>query len=320
MLGEFDLIAKYFTKETCDKTVSLAVGDDCALLEAQNDSYLAITTDTLNEGIHYFKGEDPFLIGYKSLLVNVSDLASMGAKPQYFTLSITLKSVDESFLKGFSDGLFSLSNKLNMTLIGGNTSKGDSDSFTIEALGYVKKDRAMLRSNAQIGDLIFVTGTLGAPALYVDSGYNKIKLDSAKSLKAHNLSMLMQDRCDFAYDLSSICNCAIDISDGLVGDIQHILDRSHVGAQIEVERLPISRIIYEANVSKDYAYNLALFGGGDYELLFTIDKGAVKDLHALALKHELCVTCIGEITDSGILSLKENNKDFKSSNKAFEHF
>ncbi|SPT71766.1 Thiamine-monophosphate kinase [Anaerobiospirillum thomasii] len=320
MLGEFDLIHRYFTKETDNKSVSLSVGDDCALIDCNERGYLAITTDTLNEGIHYFKGEDPYMLGYKSLLVNVSDLASMGAKPEYFTLSLTLKEAAEDFLKAFADGMFTLADELDMTLIGGNTSKGSADSFSIEAMGYVAKDRAMLRANARDGDLICVTGTLGAPALFVESGYGKIALNDSQRLIAHNKAMLMPNRCAFACELSEFVRCAIDISDGLMGDLKHICDRSNLAACIDVDTLPVDPLIKSVEKTREYGLNLALFGGGDYELLFTVDKKYADDLKALSAKHNVQVSIIGKMIKGTDIVLKDGQSMFNGSGRAFEHF
>ena len=237
MLGEFALIKEFFSGHDKGRGITLGIGDDCALLAPDKNSELAITTDTLNEGIHFFKGEDPFYLGYKSLLVNISDLASMGARPAFFTLSLTLPDSDEHFLREFSRGLFSLADKEKMALIGGNTSKGPL-SITISAYGYVSKGCAMRRDLAKKGDIIYVTGNLGTGGLFVKAGYREITLSHDLFSIVHEKAQLIPSRTVFARALRRVCRCALDVSDGTVGDLRHILERSNVGALLNLDKIP----------------------------------------------------------------------------------
>ncbi len=329
-LSEFSLIDKYFSSKDKGAGVVLGVGDDCALLSRDSECDIAVTTDTQNEGIHFFKGTDPYLLGYKSLLVNVSDLAAMGAKPYAFTLSISLPEANDTFLEPFARGLFNLSDTLNLALIGGNTTKGPL-SITISAYGLVKKGGAMLRSGAKDGDDIYVTGVLGLPGLMVDLGYETPELYGMLHKAGHNeplktlfdslypKSMLIKNRCAFAEALGEYCKCAIDISDGLVGDLSHILKASRVGAQIVTENLPRPREFKDLCLDEDYADRLCLFGGGDYELLFCMPKEQRELTQRLGREYDVPLSLVGTIKNDDFTIIKRG-KVVKYSDKAFEHF
>ena len=279
-LGEFNLIEKYFTANDSGEGIALGIGDDCALINIPLNTSLAVTTDTLNEGIHFFKDTDPYLLGYKSLLVNVSDLAAMGAQPYCFTLSITLPDNSEEFLDGFSKGLFTLANKLKMPLVGGNTSKGPL-SVTISAYGLIRDGKCLRRDRAKEGDYIYVTGTLGLPALAVDLGYKKLSL--------------------------------------AVGDLKHILERSGKGAIIEAGLLPKPYEFALYNLDEDYTDRLCLSGGGDYELLFTVPADKESRLFELAESHQVQVTRVGVIKKCG-LSITKRGRILDYSDNSFKHF
>lgn len=317
-LGEFNLIEKYFTANDSGEGIALGIGDDCALINIPLNTSLAVTTDTLNEGIHFFKDTDPYLLGYKSLLVNVSDLAAMGAQPYCFTLSITLPDNSEEFLDGFSKGLFTLANKLKMPLVGGNTSKGPL-SVTISAYGLIRDGKCLRRDRAKEGDYIYVTGTLGLPALAVDLGYKKLSLAEDAFDRCYKKSMLIEDRCSFAMALTEVSVCALDISDGLIGDLKHILERSGKGAIIEAELLPKPYEFALYNLDEDYTDRLCLSGGGDYELLFTVPQDNETRLFELAESHQVQVTRVGVIKKCG-LSITKRGRILDYSDNSFKHF
>lgn len=320
MIGEFDLIKKYFSGHDKGKNVELGIGDDCALMSFGRDESLAITTDTQNEGIHFFKGTDPYLLGYKSLLVNLSDLAAMGAQPRAFTLSLTLPDSNEEFLTKYARGLFELAKGEHVALIGGNTTKGPL-SFTISAYGILRWG-ALERSNAKVGDGIYVTGTLGLPGLYVEAGYGRIPLDKSVLSSLCYKSMHIECRCAFARDLAEreLSSCAIDISDGLVGDLMHILKLSGVGADLQLDKLPLPQELYDYVADPVERYKLAAWGGGDYELLFTVPSDLEEDAQEYFEECGDQVTRIGTITDSGQLRVMFNDKIFAPAMKSFEHF
>ncbi len=317
-LGEFDLIKKYFTSFDKGEGISLGIGDDCALLDCPLGKKLAITTDTQIEGVHFFRGTSPFLIGYKSLLVNVSDLAAMGAVPYCFTLSLTLPDADENFLSEFSKGLFSLAKKLKMPLIGGNTTKGEL-SITICAYGLVDGDNAMKRQNAKVGDSLFVTGTLGLPGLAVEAGYKRFSMSKEDFDSCIEKSMLIEDRTEFASMISSYSKCAIDISDGLVGDLNHILKMSDVGCDLYIDKLPKPEEFSKFHVNEDLSDRLCLYGGCDYELLFTCSEENEQNIASIADTCKVKVTKIGQI-NNGSLNLLKHGKMHELNEKSFEHF
>lgn len=320
MIGEFDLIRRYFCAHDKEAHVDLGIGDDCALMHFNVHEQLAITTDTMNEGIHFFKGTDPYLLGYKSLLVNLSDLAAMGAQPCAFTLSITLPESDEYFLAEFSRGLFELASEQRVALIGGNTSKG-ALSITITAFG-ITCGKTLLRSKAQVGDGIYVTGSLGGPALYVEAGYDRIQLDKSLLRELCYKSMHMPCRCNFAHKLvqKELSYCALDISDGLTGDLKHILDASHVGADLNLEKLPLAKELYAYVQDPLHQVTLAASGGGDYELLFTVPANKEDALLECAREENINVTKIGMITCHDKLRILYNGEIFAPSLNSFEHF
>ena len=319
MLGEFALIKEYFAKHDKGQGIVLGIGDDCALIAPKADCELAITTDTLNEGIHFFKGEDPFYLGYKSLLVNISDLAAMGAKPAFFTLSLTMPDADETFLKDFSRGLFLLAQQEKMALIGGNTSKGPL-SITISAYGYVPKGEAMRRDLACVGDDIYVTGNLGTGGLFVKAGYKEIALDKDTYNLVHEKAQLIPLRTAFARALRRISRCALDISDGTVGDLRHILECSNVGAVLNLDKLPLDECFSKVNISALSKAELAAFGGCDYELLFTLNPKNTLLLEKIADNHQVKVTKVGKITATKKLDLLYSDIPYTQVQKAFEHF
>lgn len=322
-LGEFELIKKYFCQNDRGTGIELGIGDDCALLNLPEGKTLAITTDTQIEGIHFFKNTSPYYVGYKSLLVNLSDLAAMGAKPYCFTLSVTLPEANEAFLEEFSKGLFTLASKVNIPLIGGNTTKGEL-SITISAYGLVDAGKALRRDKAKVNDDIYVTGTLGLPGLAVELGYKHISIDTLIDGKdafthCYEKSMLIEDRCEFAQKLVNYSHCAMDISDGLVGDLKHIIDRSNVGAKIDVEELPKPSEFTVYNLDEEVQDKLCLYGGGDYELLFTAPKENHDKLEELSKACAVKISKIGEIKN-GTFEILKHGKMYHQNVKSFEHF
>ena len=317
-LSEFELINKYFTAFDSGEGVFLGVGDDCALIDIPSNKHLAITTDTQIENVHFFKGTDPYLIGYKSLLVNTSDLAAMGAKPYCFTLSLTLPSAQEDFLSKFSQGLFTLAKKLNIPLIGGNTTKGEL-SITISAYGLVDKGKALLRSMAKAGDSLYVTGTLGGPGLAVDCGYGKITVDKDMKETLIKKSMLIDPRNDFACAIVPYTTSAIDISDGLVGDLKHILEHSKVGCTLYIDKLPKAYELEQLSLTEDYQNKLCLYGGGDYELLFTCPKENELSISKLSYEYNVPITKIGVINNDSLILLN-HDRIIHLNERSFEHF
>lgn len=304
-LGEFGVISQYFKKaalKSSNSGVSIGIGDDCAILDVKDGYQLAVTTDSLVAGIHFFEDVDPYRLGYKSLAVNLSDLAAMGAVPTWVSLAITLPTINEQWLSEFSRGFFDLANKHNITLIGGDTTKGPL-SITVSAKGIVPRDQALLRSGAQVGDLICVSGTLGNGGLGLASKLAQCELNN--STVFIDALELTEPRNELGCLLVDYASCCIDISDGLIQDLGHILKASQCGAQLEVTHLPLSDFIYQEiknqTLSLDKAQQYALTGGDDYELLFTINPSRYQ---ALCLNNKSTqLTVIGKVVNSSDSSL-----------------
>ncbi len=320
MPGEFDLIREYFEGHGRTPSVPLGIGDDCAVMAPPPDRDVAVTTDTQNEGVHFFKGTDPALLGWKSLLVNVSDLAAMGAEPWCFTLSLTIPESSESFLRPFSEGLFDLASRCRMGLIGGNTSKGPL-SITIEAFGLLPRGRALRRDGGRAGDLVYVTGTLGLPGLYVDAGYGKARASKDELAFLCEKSMRIPPRHEFAMELLrlGLSSCAIDVSDGVVGDLGHIVERSGVGAELDLGALPLAPELSQFLEDPERRVEEAAYGGGDYELLFTSAPGRAGAVRALSARTGVPVTCIGRLCGRSLKIMKDD-KIVTPARKPFEHF
>ena len=241
-MGEFDLIARYFKRPT--QRAVLGVGDDCALLAPTPGMHMAMSSDMLVEGRHFLSTVEPARLGHKSLAVNLSDLAACGAEPTAFTLALSLPRIDEVWLEGFSEGLLQLANEHHCELVGGDTTHGPLN-ICITAFGEVPPGDALLRQNAQVGDDIYVSGTVGDARLALEVFRGTQSLD-AKAFEAVRARMEMPTpRIALGIALRAIANAAIDVSDGLLGDLGHILQRSQVGAQIDTTWLQHSNTFGE---------------------------------------------------------------------------
>ncbi len=240
--GEFDIIRRYFSASTRQprRDVLLSVGDDCAITEIKPNRRLALTTDTLVEGTHFLPSISAADLAYKAVAVNLSDLAAMGAEPAWISLALTLPKIDEQWLSEFSQSLFQILDHYNVDLIGGDNTKGTL-SLTITAHGLVAKDKILCRHTAKPGDWIYVSGTLGdsAAGLQLLLQQSKIENDDQRYLLQRHLRPI--PRVLMGMELAGIANAAIDLSDGLISDLQHILERSQCGAVIELDKLPLSK-------------------------------------------------------------------------------
>lgn len=310
-MNEFTLIEKFFIQQPIQRTdVVLGIGDDCAIVQVPSEQELVITTDTLVENVHFFANAIPFDLGFKSLAVNLSDLAAMGATPAWFTLALTLPQANDVWLQEFCKGIFQLAKQYHVQLIGGDLTRGPL-TITIQAHGFVPRNQALRRSRAQVGDLIYVTNTLGDAALGLLFLHQKIKLD--KTTQEYVLNRLHRPvpRIDIGEKLRDNAHAMIDISDGLAADLGHILESSKVGATVYVDQVPFSTALRES-ISRDQAIALALNGGDDYELCFTA---------AREKKFDFNCTCIGQITDTQVLDLRygDGNK-YNGNIHGYQHF
>lgn len=319
-MGEFELITSYFAKAGSPRTdVHCGVGDDGAVLQVRDGYDLVVTTDTMVVGTHFFADVDPRALGHKLVAVNVSDLAAMGAEPSWLSLALTLPVIEPDWLSAFAAGLHETAEYFNCQLVGGDTTKGPL-SLTMIAKGQVPRGKAIKRSGAKVGDYIYVTGTLGDAALGLRlvQGVQQI----SKKHQAHILQRFHYPtaRVALGQALRSVASSAMDISDGLAGDIYHILQRSAVGAYIDVQKLPLSQALKDSCDSAQ-AMQLALSGGEDYELLFTVPETKRGALDVLLSPYGVPVTCIGRITgQTGKLELKAGEQAFTYQHKGFEHF
>ena len=309
-MNEFDLIRKYFTWPIKDPSVALGVGDDAALFSLEQGYQLVTTTDTLTEGIHFRENTPVKDIAHKSLAVNLSDIAAMGAKAKYFTLAISLPKIDQSWLKEFSDSLKQLSERYEVSLIGGDTTRG-SLTITITMIGIVESSKALTRSGARPGDGVYVSGRIG------DAGFCFWKLSnglvsSNQELKRLNCPI---PRIELGLALQNLASSCIDISDGLEQDLSHILKASSVGAVIEVKKIPVSEALH-VHVKDTNDWSIPLCGGDDYELCFTIPEGKEEALKIVSESCNVNITKIGVVTESLGLQIE----GFDGPRKSYQHF
>ena len=319
MLSEFELIARYFDRpQACDGVLRLGVGDDCALLAPPSGQMLAVSADMLVEGRHFFTGADPEKLGHKALAVNLSDLAAMGARPMAFTLALALPSPDEYWLDGFARGLFALADAEGIRLIGGDTTRGPLN-LCITVMGSVPEDQALRRDAARDGDDLWVSGTLGDARLALEALQGKISLPPSQVAQAEERLHRPTPRCALGMALRGVAHAAIDVSDGLLGDLSHVLSRSQLGAMIHAASLPVGSVLAQqaANKHADYALN----GGDDYELCFTSPPANRDAVLSAAASTNTTVTRIGTLMPgSGIQVLDTAGKDMSLTSRSFDHF
>ncbi len=312
-LNEFSIIEKFFKHLTpTQANVLLGIGDDAAIVSVPSQHELIITTDTLVAGVHFPKNTTAYDIGYKSLAVNLSDLAAMGATPTWITLALTLPDVNEVWLKEFSAGLFTLLNQYQIQLIGGDMTRGPL-TITIQAHGIVPNGLALKRTGAQVNDLIYVSNTLGNAGL-------ALQLIDTKIIPVTLIEKLNrpQPQIEIGTQLRNIASSAIDISDGLAADLTHLLTKNQVGACLNVEALPLSNEMKNL-VSHAEGINFALTAGDDYELCFTVP--AHKKILLDAALKKFSYTCIGTITATPELNLQLNDgKQYAGKINGYQHF
>jgi thiamine-monophosphate kinase len=319
-MNEFDLIKHYLATQTQHrKDVAIGIGDDAAIVIPPSGFELAITSDTLINDIHFPSSALPFDIGYKSLAVNLSDLAAMGATPAWVTLALTLPHADEDWLQAFCEGFFTLANRYQVQLIGGDLTHGPL-SITVQALGFTPPHQALLRSQAKPGDLIYVTGTIGDAGLALQHVQSRMQLDAAYQLEILERLNRPEPRIKTGENLRDVAHAAIDISDGLAADLGHILKQSQVGAVLYVDRLPLSNALIQS-LPHEAAISLALTAGDDYELCFTIPPEKCRELDKRLANLACRYTCIGEITQQPDLKLQyQNGNKYHGSILGYQHF
>ena len=319
--SEFDVIKKYFSFPSTRDDVDIAGGDDCAAVTVPPGNKLLITTDTLISGVHFPEDTSPEDIAYKSLMVNLSDLAAMGATPAWVTLAITLPDINAAWLAAFSQGFSSVLTAFNISLIGGDTTKG-ALSITIQAMGLCDQDQLMRRDKAKPGDKVFVTGFLGDAAVGLKAivgGLNDEKLSAC--IDRLNRP---EARVGFAEELTQYVRCAIDLSDGLAADLGHILDASDCGARIQLSDVALSSAAqyYFTRYNRSLTdWSMVIAQGDDYELCFTASSDNESEIKSLADKHRLKLSCIGVVTQEKKLEfMTADNEIVKFPDTGFKHF
>lgn len=302
-MSEFDLIRKHFTRPT--KHSNLGIGDDAALIAVSAGMELAVSTDMLVAGTHFFADADPCKLGWKSLAVNLSDMAAMGAKPKWATLAISLPENNTTWLGLFSQGFFSCAEAFEVDLIGGDTTRGPLN-ICVQIMGEVPVGQAIKRSGAQVDDDIWVSGKLGCAALALAHLQRKEQIVNSLS---HHLQALHspQPRVALGIALRGLANSCLDISDGLISDLGHITTASNVGAEIYLETIPTSTYI-KKHLKTSAFQHYVLAGGDDYELCFTAPQRRSADILAIAKNVNVPVVKIGRITaDKGVTVLDAGN-------------
>ncbi|HUW27365.1 MAG TPA: thiamine-phosphate kinase [Sulfuriferula sp.] len=317
MTSEFELIQRHFSRATPGAV--LGVGDDCALLQPSAGMQLAVSTDTLVADVHFFADADPQQLGWKSLAVNLSDLAAMGATPRWATLALTLPEVDDDWLAAFATGLYRCADRFGVSLVGGDTTRG-ALSLTLTVIGEVPPNQALRRDGAQAGDDIWVSGTLGDAALALAVLQGRVNLTDADLATLAVRLHAPTPRVELGLALRGLAHSAIDVSDGLLADLGHILTRSGVGAVVEYAHLPLGEILH------DYAAHPAfddcvLSGGDDYELCFTAPAAHRQALGEIAARLDVRLTVIGSIrAEPGLTVRDAQGQALDMRHTGYDHF
>jgi thiamine-monophosphate kinase len=332
-MGEFELIERFFKRPA--RRAALGIGDDCALLQPAPGMQLAVSSDMLVEGRHFFPAVDAAHLGHKALAVNLSDLAAMGAKPLAFTLALALPRADAAWLEGFSRGLLALADKFDCELIGGDTTQGPLN-ICITILGEVPAGAALLRSGAQAGDDIYVSGAvvngacemLGQARMALEMARGTLALDAAAGTQARTRLETPTPRVALGLALRGIARSAIDVSDGLLGDLGHILRASGCGATLHADLIATNLIaacadntLAKSLFDLNFARKMTLAGGDDYELVFTAPPSARAAVAQAAAATQTTATRIGQVDAAqGVRLLDAQGQPLAQRYDSFDHF
>jgi thiamine-monophosphate kinase len=315
-VGEFDLIAKYFSRPV--RRAVLGGGDDCALLQPTPGLQWAVSTDALVEGRHFLSTVPPDALGHKSLAVNLSDLAACGAQPVAFTLSLTLPRVDEAFLEGFAQGLYALADAHGCELVGGDTTAGPLN-IGITVFGEVPPGQALRRGGARAGDELWVSGRLGDARLALEAFRGHVALRGEAFEELRRAMERPQPRVALGLALRGVASAAIDLSDGLAGDLAHVLRASGCGATLRVDDIPHGPHLAACTAAQRRLCLLA--GGDDYELLFTAPAAAHAQVREAGARAGVAVGCIGRIeAEPGLRVVDAAGRPVDAPERAFDHF
>jgi thiamine-monophosphate kinase len=322
-LGEFDLIQRFFVRgraaNAAQSGVILGIGDDAAVLALPPDTELIAAVDAIVAGRHFPHGTDARSIGHRALAVNLSDMAAMGATPAWATLALTVPSVDAAWLEGFSAGLLDLADATGVALVGGDTTRGPL-TVAVQILGHVPRGTALRRGGARAGDVLAVTGTLGDAG----AGLHFVTTPPAPDIRAAALELIRRfdyptPRVGFGLAARGIATAAMDLSDGLIGDLPKLAQASGLAAHVAVERLPLSEAM-RAAVPGAQALDWALAAGDDYELLLAVPAARYAELAAQADQLNLSLTAIGELHAGDGVTWSLNGSEFAPGVQGWDHF
>lgn len=315
-MSEFNLIAKYFTRSAAN--ADLSVGDDAALMRITVGHQLAVSVDMSVAGTHFYADAAPFDIGWKSMAVNISDMAAMGATPKWATLAIALPEVNEYWLSEFSRGLFACADTFNVDLIGGDTTRG-SLNICVQIMGEVPTAKALLRSGAQVEDDIWVSGHLGSAALGLMHLQHTIQLPDNVATACLSALHHPMPRVTLGLALRAVANSCIDVSDGLVADLGHLLKASKLGANIALDKIACHEFLH-AQLETPAIQQCILAGGDDYELVFTAAESQRNTIQLLSQQLNLPLSLIGKTTADIGLQVMYHQQVLDISKKGFDHF
>ena len=315
-MSEFNLIAKYFNRSAVN--ADLGVGDDAALIRINNGHQLAISTDMSVAGTHFYENTAPSDIGWKCMAVNISDMAAMGATPKWATLAIALPEVNENWLSEFSRGLFACGDTFHVDLIGGDTTRGPLN-VSVQIMGEVPTRKALLRSGAKVEDDIWVSGHLGSAALGLMHLQDNIQLPENVARACLNALHHPTPRVNLGLALRDVANSCIDVSDGLVADLGHVLKASKLGANIDLDSIACHEFL-SAQLDKPEIQQCILTGGDDYELVFTAAESQRETIALLSQQLNLPLSLIGKTTQNLGLQVMYRQQLLDISKKGFDHF
>lgn len=316
-MTEFELIARYFQRPAHNAV--LGIGDDAALVSPQAGQHLVVAADTLVEGRHFFPGTPAYAVGWKTLAVNLSDMAAMGAQPRWFSLCLTLPHPDADWLAGFSQGLFALADTFGVALIGGDTTAGPL-TLSIQMLGEVPTGQALRRDGAQPGDDLWLSGSTGAAALAVQHRQGKLALSGDTLAHCNARLDFPQPRVALGIALRGIASAAIDVSDGLLADVGHLAQRSHCAVQVDASALPYPALPFNPPIP-GLLQEAMLSGGDDYELCFAAPAIQRQAIAACAETCQLSLTRIGRFQPgAGVILHDANGQPLHLPRTGFDHF
>ncbi|MEO1248037.1 MAG: thiamine-phosphate kinase [Pseudomonadota bacterium] len=307
-MDEFGLIDRYFAHGRTDSSVRVGIGDDGAVLSPAPGHELVAATDTLIEDVHFPSGVDAYDVGWRSVAVNLSDFAAMGARPRWMTMALSLRELDSNWLDGFAAGVFDAAAGAGVSLVGGDTTRGRSLVVTLQVLGEVPAGEAILRSGAKPGDCLYLTGHPGDAA----AGLSEFDSDQCSDVLRRRF-LRPEARVGYGLELRGFANAAIDVSDGLYADLVKLLDASRVGARLELDRLPLSSEL-KSRYTRSQQLRFALAGGDDYELLFTGPASGVPQAEGLP------VTAIGEIVAGSGVDCTDGDTRVDFEHSGYLHF